>query len=148
MPEHHLAKHVAGFHHPSYLVGINTAFAEVVGAGCKRLALSSPLTDEQFKAVYEGTKASAEEYKTTLHVEKDLLVTLLFPADIAKGLTVILIAHDEGVIKEYKNLKALRSRHQKAGTLTREVELEIARSFGKLLSYDDASIERLTKKRT
>ena len=146
MSEHYFAKHIKGFHYTSYLAGVNATFAEVVSAGCKKLALSSPLTEEQFEAVRHATEEAAEEYNVCLYVERELLVTLMFPRDIAKNKIVILIAHDEGVLREYLDLKAYKMRHIESGTLTREVEVEIAHRFGKLLSYDDGSIMRLLMK--
>jgi len=146
MSEHYLAKYVMAFHHPSYLVGINTSFCEVVSAGCKKLALSSTLDEEQYNAIWAATQKVAKEYIVQLYVERDLLTTILFPRDIAKNKIVILMARDNNVINEYKEIKALKERHQENGTLTRETEKEIAHRFGALLSYDEESIKRLINK--
>lgn len=146
MSEHYLAKYVEGFHHNSYLVGVITSFCEVVSAGCKKLALSSTLSEGDYGAVFSATQRVAEEYNVQLYVERDLLATILFPRDIAKTKIVILMAHDDDVLNKYKELKAFKERHQRNGTLTRDIEVEIARSFGELLSYDEKSIERLILK--
>jgi hypothetical protein len=133
---------VKGFHALSYYAGINTAFAEVVAAGCKRLALSSPY-DKATAALMRGpTRASAEEYGVKLLEEEDLLVTRLFPRDIAAGKTVFLIAHDEGVLAEYEGLKETKKRSDAQGNPD-EAEEEIAWRFGRLLSYSDEKIRAL-----
>jgi hypothetical protein len=121
------------------------AFAEVVGAGCKQLALSSPYSNEYAGEMMAATEYAAKEYKVVLHVENDLLVSKLFPADVAKNKTVILIARNQSVLDKYAALKALKKESNDKGNPD-EIEFEIARRFGKLLSYDDDSIERLLSK--
>ncbi len=142
MPDHPLSKILPSFDSHSYHAGINTAFAEVVGAGCKQLALSSPYTAEYAEEMMEATRHSAEKYGVLLYVEPDLLVSNLFPHDIARDKTVIFIARDESVLNEYQTLKNLKEESNLKGNPS-DVELEIAERFGKLLSYDDASIKKL-----
>ena len=62
----------------SYQLGIIYAFAEIVGSGCKRLALSPTLTLEEFEAIWEDVTLIAEEYDLTLDVDDDFLATRLF----------------------------------------------------------------------
>ena len=145
MSEHPLSKIVEGFHLYSYYAGINMAFAEVVGAGCKQLALSSPYSNEIAELMLPATKFAAEEYGVELMVEPKLLRSKLFPRDIAKDLTVILIANDQTVLDEYLMLKKLKKYSDEEGS-PEELELEIAQRFGALLSYDDATINRLIAK--
>ena len=142
MTDHPLSKFLTGFDLHSYHAGINMAFSEVVGAGCKQLALSSPYSHEYAQEMLGATKHAAEEYNTHLYVEPDLLVTKLFPKDIAKDKTVILIAHDQSVLDEYQALKALKIESDERDNPD-EIENEIARRFGVLLSYDEATLERL-----
>jgi hypothetical protein len=145
MSDHPLCKILPNFDSHSYHAGINMAFAEVVGAGCKQLALSSPYSKEYAEEMMAATEYAAKEYNVILYVEDDLLVSKLFPADVAKDKTVIFIAHDQGVLDEYAALKALKKESNEKGNPD-EIEFEIAKRFGKLLSYDDASIERLLSK--
>lgn len=145
MTDHPLSKILPNFDSHSYHAGITMAFAEVVGAGCKQLALSATYSHEYAKEMMAATEYAAEEYNVVLHGESDLLVSKLFPADVAKDKTVILIAHNQGVLDEYAELKALKRESNEKGNPD-ELEFEIARRFGKLLSYDDASIERLLSK--
>ncbi len=145
MSEHPLGKIIDGFHLYSYYAGINMAFAEVVGAGCKQLALSSPYSHEVAEQMLPATKFAAEEYGVNLLVEPDLLRSKLFPRDIAKDKTVILIAHDQSVLDEYMTLKKLKKTSDKERNPD-DLELEIAQRFGALLSYDEATISRLIAK--
>ena len=121
------------------------AFAEVVGAGCKKLALSSTYTSEFAEEMMAATEYAAKEYNVVLHVEPKLIVTKLFPVDVAKDKTVIMILQNQDVLDEYLALKKLKEESNSKGNPD-EPEYEIARKFGKLLSYDDASIERLLSK--
>ena len=88
---------------------------------------------------------ASQRYGTVYLPETDLIQTKLFQRDIAKGKTVVLIAHDQSVLDKYSELKGLKEKSNKMGN-PEELELDIARRFGKLLSYDDATINRLTKK--
>ena len=145
MSEHPLNKVIEGFHLHSYYAGINMAFAEVVGAGCKQLALSSPYSHEVAEQMLPATESAAKEYNVKLMVESDLLRSKLFPRDIAKDRTVILIAHDQSVLDEYMTLKKLKKTSDESGN-PEDLELEIAQRFGALLSYDEATINRLIAK--
>ena len=117
------------------------AFAEVVGAGCKRLALSSPYDPELAEKMMEPTKVAAETYGVELKVETDLLKSKLFPEDK----TVIMIAQSREVLDEYARLKE-KSRESAARGHPAEMELDVARAFGRLLSYSEEKIEALIER--
>lgn len=142
---HPLSKIIPDFDLHSYYAGINMAFTEVVGMGCKQLALSSPYSKEMAEKMIEATEYAAKEYGAVLLMEPDLLVSKLFPADIAKDKTVILIAHDQSVIDDYMMLKKLKQYSNEEGNPD-DLETEIAQRFGALLSYDEATINRLIAK--
>ena len=140
-----LSRMIEGFDLVSYHAGVNMAFAEVVGAGCKRLALSSPYDPELVEKMMEPTRVAAETYGVELKVETDLLVSKLFPEDIAKDKTVIMIAHSSEVLNKYTRLKELKRESASKGHPA-ELELDIARAFGRLLSYSEEKIEALIEK--
>ncbi|MCW4011946.1 MAG: hypothetical protein NWF07_03030, partial [Candidatus Bathyarchaeota archaeon] len=142
---HPLSKIIPDFSLHSYYAGINMAFAEVVGMGCKQLALSSPYSKEMAEEMLEATEYAAKEYGTVLMMEPDLLVSKLFPPNIAKDKTVILIAHDQSVLDEYQMLKKLKIYSNEEDNPD-DLETEIAQRFGALLSYDEATINRLIAK--
>jgi hypothetical protein len=142
---HPLSKIIPNFDLHSYYAGINMAFAEVVGMGCKQLALSSPYSKEMAEEMIEPTEYATKEYGAVMLMEPDLLVSKLFPADIAKDKTVILIAHDQSVLDDYMMLKKLKQYSNEEGNPD-DLETEIAQRFGALLSYDEATINRLIAK--
>jgi hypothetical protein len=131
----------------SYQLGVIAAFAEVVDNGCKRLALSSPMTGEQFDSVIEDIREIAAKRDLILYVDDDFLETILFDHEPIRGKTVIHIVADQATVDEYLGLKEKKRRHAEAGTLTDDVEHEVAWGLGRLLSYDDDSIKRLLEKR-
>ena len=129
----------------SFMAGTNLAFSEAVGLGVKKLALSSPYSPEQLDVMMEVTRYTSERFGTVYLPEPDLLESKLFPRDIARGKTVVLIAHDQSVLDEYMELKRLREESDSKEN-PEDMELEIARKFGRLLSYDEAGIEGLIAK--
>jgi len=127
----------------SYQLGMIYAFAEIVGSGCKRLALSPTLTEDQFDAIWDDLKLIVEEYSLVLEIDDDFLVTRLFNPEYTRGKRVIHIAAEKATLDEYGRLKELRRRSIEGGVLTDEVELELAWGLGKLLSYSDEAIRGL-----
>ena len=123
---------IPNFDRFSYYAGVTSAFAEVVGAGVKQLALSHPYSKVELEMMREPSVQIAAEYGVVTMVEDDLLVTPLFPADVAKDRYVIFFAQSQAVLDRYAALKS--------GDLPPEA---LAWAFGRLLSYDDASIEQL-----
>ena len=130
----------------SYQLGMVYAFAEMVGSGVKRLALSPALTEDQFEGIIQEVRLIAEEYNLVLHVDRDFLETRLFNQEYTRGKMVIHLAAEGATIEEYEALKEMRRGHLEAGTLTDEAELEIARGLGRLLSYSEESIKSLLEK--
>ena len=133
---------IPGFHELSFMAGTNFAYSEAVGGGLKKLALSSPYRSDQLEIMKELTRYTSERCGTITRLEPDLLKTKLFPREIASGKTVILIAKDLSTFEEYDALKKLKAESDSKGN-PEEIELKIAREFGKLLSYDDEKIDGL-----
>ena len=127
----------------SYHLGMIYAFSEMVGSGVKRLALSPALTEDQFEAIIQDVQLIAEDFNLILHVDHDFLETKLFNPEYTRGKIVIHMVVERTTMDEYEALKERKSRHLETGTLTEEVELEIARDLGNLLSYSDETIRHL-----
>ena len=127
----------------SYQLGMIYAFAEIVGSGCKSLALSPTLTRDQFDAILDDVKLIAEEYSLVLYIDDDFLVTRLFNPEYTRGKRVIHIAAERATHDEYGRLRELRKRSLEGGVLIEEVELELAWGLGRLLSYSDEAIKGL-----
>jgi len=141
-PEHPAGKVIEGFHLLSYYAGTISTSTEFVSYGCKKLALSATLSDEELEVLLPHARQKAEEYGIPMYVDKDLLVTPLFSASVAVGKTVILFAYNQDVLDEYFAIKAFREKAIAEGRLG-DVEEELGRRFGHLLSYTDETIERL-----
>lgn len=118
-----------GFDAASYYAGMTYAFVEIVAAGVKRLALSPPYSAEDLAVMLEPTRLLVEQFGITMYVEHDLIVTSLFPADVAQDKSVILLAQTQDVVDDYLALKA------RGASLD-----ELAWSFGRMLSYTDERI--------
>jgi hypothetical protein len=130
----------------SYNLGMIYAFAECVGSGVKRLALSPALTEAQLEEILGDVRLVAEEFGLVLHIDRDFLETRLFNPEYTRGRIVVHIAAKQETIDEYLGLKDYKGRHEDAGTLTDEVEVEVARRMGRLLSYSDEAIEGLLER--
>jgi hypothetical protein len=74
--------------------------------------------------------------------ETDFLVTDLYPADVAEGKHVLLI-YTGDTLEQYLELKADKASLVAAGKYEGEARKEIARRFGRLLSYPDPIIDDL-----
>ena len=128
----------------SYNLGGIGAFAEVVGAGVKELALSAPLPPEKMDALVEEAERIAADNNVQLYREDDFLVTDLFPAELTEGTHVLLIYKDR-TLEKYKALKAEKRRLEQAGEYQGRAREDIARKFGQLLSYSKEKIDELLK---
>jgi len=84
----------------------------------------------------------AERNGVLLYRENDFLVTDLFPADVAAGQQVLLI-YTGDTLERYRSIKADKARLVAEGKYAGDARRDIARRFGRLLSYPDATIERL-----
>ena len=130
----------------SYTLGGIGAFAEMVGAGVKQLALSAPLEPAEMDAIIGDAERIAEDNGAAIYREEDFLVTDLFPAGLTEGKHVLLICHDS-TFQKYMDLKREKQQLQESGRYDENARLLIARRFGKLLSYSDAKVESLLEAR-
>ena len=79
--------------------------------------------------------------------ETDFLVTDLYPADVAEGKHVLLIYKDD-TLDQYLALKADKAALVAAGEYEGEARKEIARRFGRLLSYPESVIDDLLEQQS
>jgi hypothetical protein len=121
------------------------AFIEVVASGVKPLALSPPMTSEEQIRLRNPIQVITDEYNIHTLVDEDFLKTKLFNHAFTDGKVVIHIAKETAILDRYKKLKELKSRKQREGKLE-EAENEIARELGRILGYDEATIEGLLRK--
>jgi hypothetical protein len=128
----------------SFRLGGISSFAEMVRVGVKTLALSAATSPEEMDALVDEAKRIAHEEQVMVYREADLIVTDLFPADVAVGKHVLLI-YKGTTLEDYLALKQQKAELVESGNYTGESRKEIARKFGKLLSYPDSIIEEKIK---
>lgn len=124
----------------SFRLGGLSSFGEMVRVGVKTLALSAAVSPEEMDALIGEAERIAEREGIELYLEKDLIVTDLFPADVAVGKHVLLI-YKGSTLDDYMALKARKAELVEAGKYEGEARKEIARDFGRLLSYPEDIIE-------
>jgi hypothetical protein len=129
----------------SYQLGIMGGFSEVVRLGVKELALSEVMSPEEMDDILPDAKIVAERNGVQLYREADFLVTDLFPADVALGKEVLLI-YTGDTLEKYLAIKADKKKLVEAGQYDGKNRSDIARRFGKLLSYPPAVIDDLLGK--
>jgi hypothetical protein len=129
----------------SYNLGIMGGFAEVVKLGVKKLALSEVMTPEEMDGVMDDAMVIVERNGVQMWRETDFLVTDLYPADVAEGKHVLLIYTGDR-LEQYLELKADKARLVATGDYEGAARKEIARRFGRLLSYPDPVIDDLIKR--
>ena len=128
----------------SFRLGGISSFAEMVRVGVKILALSAATTAEEMDALVDEAKRITDEEQVMIYREDELIVTDLFPADVAVGKHVLLI-YKGSTLEDYLALKQQKAELVESGNYTGESRKEIARKFGKLLSYPDSMIEEKIK---
>ncbi len=84
----------------SFILGMVTAFCECVAGGCKRLALSPPLTHEMYAAVAEEACDLIEKHGLVWYHEENL------DLPEAERFEWILIARREETFERYQALRA------------------------------------------
>ncbi len=142
------AGHLANDHsvdHRSYRLGEIEAFAEMVGGGVKTLAISDVLTSREADELIQQAEAIAKRYKVQIYRESDLLVSDLFPEDIAQGKIVLLIYRNDDTLAAYQTLKADKARLVAKGGYQGAARTDIARRLGNLLSYPEPRIDELLR---
>jgi hypothetical protein len=129
----------------SYQLGIIAAFSEVVAVGVKKLALSAPLSPKDMAQLLPDAERIANENGASIYLEKDFLVTDLFPEDITTDKHVLLIYLDP-IKDEYFVLKSHKEDLIAKGQYLGEARTNIARQMGRLLSYPEERIEKMLEK--
>ncbi|TVP53526.1 MAG: VOC family protein [Mongoliibacter sp.] len=113
------------------------AFAEMVAADVKPLALSEPMHAKDVDNLWSEAQEIAEKYGIGVYREGNLVPTQLFPIEVAQGKEV-LIFHKENALQAYLDLK-----ESMASGNNQQAE---ARRFGRLLGYPPHYINQLLAK--
>lgn len=127
--------------------GTVSGFAELVNAGVKQMALSSVMTKSEMDEFLPLATEEAAKYNVEIYRESDLIVTDLFPQDVAKGKDVLILF--QGLTKNaYLKLKEDQKQYQADGDYSETERQDIARRFGRLLSYTPRKINKLLSENT
>ena len=126
----------------SYNLGILGGFAEVVRLGVKKLALSEVMSPAEMDDIMDDAAVIAKRNEVLLWRETDFLVTDLYPADVAEGKHVLLI-YTGDTLDEYLAIKADKAALVAAKQYEGQAREDIARRFGRLLSYPEPVIDEL-----
>ena len=124
----------------SYRLGAIASWSEAVSVGVKELALSSPATPDEMDALIDEAERIAARFGISVYREADLLVTDLFPDDVAKDKHVLLL-YRQPTLDKYLALKQKKAALIEAGHYKGKAREDIARVFGRLLSYPDSVID-------
>lgn len=125
----------------SYRLGSTASWSEAISVGVKELALSSPTTPAEMDALIGEAEEIAARFGISVYRETDLLVTDLFPDDVAKDKHVLML-YRPPTLDKYLALKQKKTELVEAGEYTGKAREDIARGFGRLLSYPDAVIDQ------
>ena len=127
--------------------GVLSGFAELVNSGVKQIALSSPMSTEEIDTFLPLAREEADRYNVKLYREKDLIVTDLFPADVALNQEVLILYQGES-LNAYRQLKKDQKELIDNDQYTPQASREISRRFGRLLSYTPRKINSLLAENT
>lgn len=127
--------------------GTVSGFAELVNAGVKQMALSGVMTTDEMDEFLPFARKEAAKYNVEIYRETELIITDLFPHDVAKDKEVLILF--QGNTKDaYLKLKEDQKRYQEDGDYTVTERQDIARRFGRLLSYTPRNINGLLAENT
>ena len=129
----------------SYNLGILGGFSEVVRLGIKQLALSEVMSPEEMDDILPDAQVVADRNGVTLYRERELLVTDLFPEDVAVGKHVLLV-YTGDTLDQYMAIKADKKALVADGKYEGEARRKIAHRFGRILSYPSSVIDDLIMK--
>lgn len=131
----------------SYELGVTDCFCEMVAAGLKTLAMSHPCdTREERDSYLNGTQKICEKYGVKYYPEDEAFLTDLFPAELNRDKYNYLFYRTDDVLEQYLALKDRQKELVRNGAYTKLERYELAKAFGRLLSYPEEGIERLIEK--
>ena len=131
----------------SYHLGAADCFCEMVAAGVKKIALSHPCDSKELRDSFlEDFDKLCAKYNVKYYVENEPFLTVLFPESMNRGKFNVIFYVDEKYLRQYLRLKMDKRVLLANGTYNGEDRTNLARAYGRLLSYSDEGIERLLNK--
>ena len=125
----------------SFQLGMINCFAEMVACGVKKLAISPPLTPEDYKKIRPASDEIVRGFGIRSFLEKSLLITGLQSEDFTKGKWSILYYRTDEVLQSYLDLKAMKKQLEDEGGYDDDSRNFISRKFMQLLSYPEDVID-------
>jgi hypothetical protein len=125
----------------SFQLGMINTFVEMVACGVKKLAISPPLSPEDYEAIKEASDEAVSRFQIKSYLEKSLLITDLQSAEFTRGKWSVLYYEDEDILQKYLELKKKKLLLEKSGGYSSEKRRDISRAFMRLLSYPEEKIE-------
>ncbi|MEL7220570.1 MAG: VOC family protein, partial [Bacteroidota bacterium] len=119
-------------------------YCEMVANDAKPLGLHYPMTTEEVDHWWDDFQEVAAKHQVSLFRENDFSTSLLFPAELTQGKTVVLIykGHRLSQYQQWKSDVNAKEGH------SRNEEEKLARRFGRLLGYSPQGINQLLSKNT
>ena len=128
----------------SYELGVMDCFCEMVSAGLKTMALSHTFDSCQIRDQYlEAVEKLCRKYRVHFYCEDEAFITDLFPEELCRGKCCFIFYRQDETLSSYLDLKKKKAEWISQGDYEGSGRQEIARAYGKLLSYPDEGIERL-----
>lgn len=125
----------------SFQLGMINCFVEMVACGVKKLALSPPLTPDDYEKIRQSSDEIVEGFGIKSYMEKSLLITDLQSEDFTRGKWSILYYENDDVLAEYMDLKRKKEALVKTGQYDEIARKDVSRAFMRLLSYPEEKIE-------
>jgi hypothetical protein len=126
----------------SFELGMINCFVEMVACGVKKLAISPPLSPEDYGHIAPLSNEIVHGFGVKSYLEKNLLITDLQSEDFTKGKWSILYYEDDSVLKAYLELKKKKKNLECMGKYNASARREISRDFMRLLSYPEKTIDK------
>jgi len=138
MPDNNQVQRIDNF---SFQLGMINCFIEMVACGVKRMAISPPLSADDYDRIQNASEKIVREFGMSSYLEKSLLVTDLQSEDFTRGKWSVLYFKDEGTLAAYHGLKEKKQRLEEAGSYDETERKKLSREFMRLLSYPEDVIE-------
>ncbi len=133
----------------SFQLDMINCFAEMVSCGVKKLALSPPLSPQDYNRIKKFSDDIVKGFGIQSYLEKSLLITDLQAEEFTRGKWSILYYKDDDVLHSYLAIKEKKKQLEERGEFDSKAQKEISRQFMRLLSYSNCVIEeKLAKEKS
>ena len=125
----------------SFQLGMINCFVEMVACGVKTMAISPPLTPDEYSRIEAASDKIVREFGMHSHLEKSLLITDLQSESFTRNKWAVLYFRDGATLDAYLALKTRQSELIESGKYDEQARKAVSRDFMQLLSYPDDVIE-------